>query len=721
MKARELKTKLRIYWYIAAALFTVLLVRLAVVQFLQNETYETMSKYNRIRLVSIKAPRGEIYTSDGEVLAKNKLVYTVSLSNLEVANKGAIEKELAEILGDRYPEITPQYIETLIEKQKYRLYEPVTIIRDIDWDMVVRLEERRKDLPGVTVTVEPLRYYPQKTLAGHILGYVRSIDPDELARFDKERYRMGDLVGKDGVEKSYETYLKGYDGARRVEVDVRGRPVKELVTLEPRSGNNVYLTVDSRLQKVMEQSIVQTLQYLQKNYNPKARVASCVLLNVKTGEVLAMASYPFFNPNDFTGFMDTATEDYYFPKGDYDPMSPGAASNRAIRAVYPPGSTFKGITGMAALERGKLDPQSDYINCQGRYWLPPKIKCTDAHGPVNLYKAMAVSCNTFFQEMGRRAGKDEIIRVAREFGLGARTGIDLPYEKEGLLPTPEWKKEVNAILFDRKYDKLRRELDVKYERLLAAATSDDERQRLLREKRSESAKLEANYRIDYRFNTTWQAFDTFNMSIGQGSNSYTVMQLANYAATVANGGKRMRPYVVKKVVSPAGKVILENRPRVEESVDVSSGTLAEIRKAFLQVTKPGGTAYGLFAHFPPNIQVAAKTGTAQTGRKGDRRNEEFHGVFIAFAPFDNPEIAFAGVVEYGQHGYTSAGRIARDLFEQYFGIRDHLAPKKPLVIAPAGRKPASSERDAGTKPPAPGNNPEETPVEPEVYVEFTGE
>ncbi len=682
MRGRDLQARLRSYWYVALGLLGLLLIKLAVVQFFQYETYETMSRYNRIRPVSIKAPRGEICSSDGTVLAKNKLVYTVSINYPEGTGNPEVMERLAEILGKKYPEVTTEYIRDLIDKQKYRLYEPVTVLRDVDWETVVELEEQRKYLPGVTVNVEPLRYYPEGSLAGHVLGYVRSIDPSELAQLDKERYSMGDLIGKDGVEKAYESYLKGYDGTRRVEVDARGRPVKELVTLEPRAGNNVILTIDARLQKVMEKSMEETLKYVQKNYNPKARVASCVLLNVKTGEILAMASYPFFNPNDFTGFMDEATEQYYFPSGqEYDPMRPGAATNRAIKALYPPGSTFKAITAMAALEKGEVNPL-ERVNCTGRYWLKPYIKCWSVHGPVNLYQAMAVSCNTYFQEMGRRAGFEEIIKVAREFGLGQKTGIDLPYEKSGLLPTPEWKKEVNSILINRKYEKMRQDLNDRYDRLLKEASSEREKERLLASKRSELAKIEADYKIDYKFNTTWQPFDTFNMSIGQGSNNYTVLQLANYVATIANGGKRMKPFVVKKVVSPSGKVLLENHPEVVEQVSVSPKTLDEVRKALLQVAQPGGTAYGIFSSFPPDIKVACKTGTAQTGRKGDKKNEEFHGIFVAFAPFDDPEIAFAGVVEYGQHGSTSAGLIARDLFEQYFGIKDHLAMTQEMQSVP---------------------------------------
>jgi penicillin-binding protein 2 len=286
---------------------------------------------------------------------------------------------------------------------------------------------------------------------------------------------------------------------------------------------------------------------------------------------------------------------------------------------------------------------------------------------------MAHSCNTYFQEMGRRAGKDEIINIAEQFGLGSKTGIDLPQESSGLLPTPAWKKELNALLINRKYDTLRNELESKYNSLINQASSDEERSKYEKEYKNEKARLEAYYNIDYNFDTKWQAFDTFNMSIGQGSNDYTPIQLANYVATIANGGELMEPYVVSKITTHEGKVVKQFKPQVVHNVNVSPDTLAETKRAMLAVTQPGGTAAFLFSNFPANIQVGAKTGTAETGRQGDNPKKEFHGVFIAFAPFDNPEIAFAGVVEYGYSGGTSAGLVAKAVFEQYFGLVDHMA------------------------------------------------
>jgi penicillin-binding protein 2 len=228
-------------------------------------------------------------------------------------------------------------------------------------------------------------------------------------------------------------------------------------------------------------------------------------------------------------------------------------------------------------------------------------------------------------------------------------------------------KETFASSTDSYYDQLRQNLEDKYENLLANATAE-EKEELQEKKEREKNRLEAQYQIDYKFNTTWQAYDTFNMSIGQGYNDYSVLQLANYVATIANGGYRMQPYLVSKIVSNEGKVIKKNQPKVVKEVDVDAKTIAETKKAMLAVAQPGGTANFLFSDFPADIKVGAKTGTAQTGRAGDNQLKEFHGVFVAFAPFDDPEIAFAGVVEYGYSGSGSAGLIARDVFRHYFNL-----------------------------------------------------
>jgi penicillin-binding protein 2 len=679
MKSGELEKKLKVYSYIIMALFAILLIRLAVVQIFNNDIYQTQAKENRIRLLSIKAPRGEIYSRDGEILATNKLVYTLTLTAQGVHNQDTVINELLKVIAPYYPELDENSIKEKIEANRLRLFEPITLIRDIPWDLVVKIEENRPKLPGVAISVEPLRDYPQGELAGSIMGYIHSITPQEIAAAAEKNieYDLSSLIGKSGVEKAYEAELRGEPGARRVEVDSRGRPIGELVTLEPEPGNNLYLTIDTEIQKVLEKSMAEVLTNLQKRF-PKAQVGSAVVLDVKTREVLGLCSFPAMFPGDWRGNISQERAEYYLgPRdGKYDPLNPGAALNRAIQVTYPPGSTFKPITAMAALEAGVVDPQKDLVNCKGGYWLPPYIKCWGVHGHVNYFSGMAQSCNTFFQEMARRAGKDEIIRVAHEFGLSDRTGIDIPNEAKGLLPTPEWKESINAILTNRKYETLRKELDNKYDQLFAQAATEEARATLERQKKNEQAILEAQYKIDFNFNTNWQDFDTYNMSIGQGSNDYTVIQLANYVATLADDGKLKKPYVVKQVVSPEGKVLKEFKPELIRQADVSQESINTTKQAMQAVCQPGGTSYYLFSHFPQDIKVAAKTGTAESGRVGDDPLKDYHGVFIAFAPVDDPQIAFAGVIEYGYHGGESTGNVAKAVFEQYFGIKDHLMENK---------------------------------------------
>lgn len=696
MKPKTIKTRLRVYSYIVIALLTVLVARLAIVQFFHQQVYQTQAKENRIRLVAVKAPRGEIYDRNGKVLAANELVYTLSLSYLGLSGQDMVVDNLVKLMQSYYPEIDKKFIEDKIKLQKYRLFEPVILVRDIPWELVVKLEENRQILPGVTITVEPLRSYPEASLAGHVLGYIHSINAEELAN-SEGKYSINSLIGKAGIEKQYEKELRGKDGARRVEVDAKGRPVRELLTMEPTPGNNLYLTLDMELQKVLEKSMDQVLAQLQQKY-PKAKVGSAVVLNVKTGEILAMSSRPGLNPDDWKGNLSDERASYYYPPGKYDPMNPGAEVNRALQETYPPGSTFKPITGMAALEKGAMDPLGDYVNCAGRYWIAPKIKCTGVHGNVNYYSGMAHSCNTYFQEMGRRAGKDGIINVAREFGLGSKTGIDLPDESSGLLPTPEWKKEINATILNRRYENLIKDLNARYAAMQKGVTDEEELKKLQQKKQREKNQIDAEHDSRYRWDTTWQPYDTFNMSIGQGANNYTVLQLANYVATIANGGYLMRPHVMEKVVSDKGKILKTTKPEVIREVKVKPSTIAETRRAMLAVAQPGGTAYFLFSHFPEEIQVAAKTGTAETGRQGDNAKKEFHGVFIAFAPFDDPEIAFAGVIEYGYSGGSSAGLIARDVFEHYFGIKDHLADEKAVQEAASGSENQIGETDSTARP-----------------------
>ncbi len=671
MEQNEQANKIRTYLFVIFGLLGILIIRLAIVQLLQSDQYQTQASDNRIRLLPIKGTRGEIYASDGTVLAGNELVYTVSLSPSAIQEDPDAIRKLAEIMGEFYPELTQESIQELLDSMSLQDYETAVIRREVPWDLVVRLEENRQYIPGLNIDIESLRTYPEGEIAGHVLGYIHSISQEELDAAEENVYQLDSLIGKTGIERQYEDLLRGTVGARRVEVDSRGNLVQELVTLEPQPGKNLYLTIDLKLQTVMDETLNQVLSQLQVEH-PKAKVASAVLLEVDTGKVLAMSSKPDMYPDDWKGNISQERAAYYFPQGDsYDPMDPGAATNRAIQSSYPPGSTFKPVTGMAALDLGVMNAETDYVNCAGRYWIAPYIRCTGYHGNLNYYSAMAVSCNVYFQEAGRRAGEEEIIRVAQEFGLGERTGIDLPYEIRGLLPTPEWKEEINSILLDQSYEAQRESIQERYATLLEQAQTSEERTRLQEERTRELEALETQYQIDYNFDTNWQDYDTFNVSIGQGSNSYTAIQLANYIAAVANGGDLMQPYLVERIVSNDGQEVQEITPQQIRKVDIGAYALSETCRGMLQVTQRGGTAYSLFYDFPAHIQVGAKTGTAETGRAGDRALTDTHGVFVAFAPYDDPQVAFAGIVEYGSSGYSSAGLVCKAVFEQYFGLEDH--------------------------------------------------
>ncbi len=671
---KKLNKVLKIYLSIVIIIFISLISKLFYLQIVSSNDYKMQSDDNRIRLVIKEARRGDIQDRNSNSLATSIPVFSISMSNMGTVEQEETINKLVDILN--MPEITPEYIKEKL-KSHYRLYEPVEIIK-LPWssenpealEIITRIEERRMELPGVIIQEVPRRYYPYGNLAGHILGYVGAINKEELDKNKQYGYGLNDIIGKKGIEKTLELReindqiigLRGKKGVTQMEVNVHNRSVRKLVDIPPTPGHSVELTLDINVQKAMETKMNEIISEV-KEKNPKAGAAGAVVLDVNTGEILAISSKPDIDPNDFVNGKYEEKFDYYHN------IKPGPWWNRALQEVYPPGSTFKMITGMAALEYADLDPYYT-INCAGRYWKTPFIKCWSVHGKVNLFTALAVSCNTYFQYAGDIAGIENIVKVGKQFGLGNKTGArDIDGENNGLLPTPEWKKEYNSVIINKRYNNKRQKLDEKYGELIAQADSAEDIKELERQKSRETNKLESQYKIDYNFGTTWHPFDTYNISIGQGSNQYTVLQLANYIATLANAEKRRKPYLVKKIISPEGKIIKNYKPEVIENLAVSKDTLDSIKVAMKKVTEPGGTAYYLFSNFPENIKVAAKTGTAQTGRVGDDKNSDYHGVFVAYAPADNPEIAFAGVIEYGEHGGTSAGKVAKAVFEEYFDLK----------------------------------------------------
>lgn len=614
---------------VVVLLFFALISRLYILQVSNDSTYNAISDRNRMRTLTTTAPRGNIYDANYTELAISKPVFAISVAATEIAadDREAFAQALAPILADE--EITVESLVSTLaaHSSTFRTYEPVIIKRysyDEGLQIITQLEEMREYFPAMMITEEPMRYYPLGSLAGHLIGTIGLLSESEMNLVEESNYQLNDWLGKSGLEKTMESFivdgeeigLRGTKGFQTVEVNVSSRPTRVLSSYDPIAGNSLVLTLDTNVQAVMEQALEEIVLKTQKAH-PKSRVASAVLINVKTGGIIAMASYPGMDPNDFVNGLSKYRSDYYFQNDDR-PMV-----NRAIAGAYPPGSTFK-IATATAIMASDIVSERTTVTCSPAAWAKPRATCPYSHGVVSLNRALAVSCNAYFQEMAYRIGHENLIKTCEELGIGQLSGIDLPGEVKGVLPSPEWKKE---------------------------------------------------YFPEDHWEYNWHNYNTFYMAMGQGYVTTTPLQLANYVATVANGGYHMQPYLVDKVVTQGDQdeeVIYQFQPVIKNQVEISQESLAAVRAGMRAVIQPGGTASSVFSGFP--IAVAGKTGTAQTGLAGDDKNKDYHGVFVAFAPYEEPEVAFACIVEYGYRGGTSAGVVCRRVFEEYFNINPEPLP-----------------------------------------------
>ncbi|SDF77299.1 penicillin-binding protein 2, partial [Sporomusa acidovorans] len=420
-----------------------------------------------------------------------------------------------------------------------------------------------------------------------------------LEKKKSEGYHNGDLVGKSGLEKVYDKEIRGVNGGQQIEVDVEGKPTRVIGKKEPVLGNELVLTIDARIQKAAEKAMDDRLRYLQDKFgNPKAKAAAAVVMNPQTGEILALVSRPTFNPNKFNGGI--STKDWQeINDNPFNPMQ-----NRTINAEYPPGSSFKIVTGSAALESGKVAPDEKIFD-SGTHWLVPKGNSHNAAlGWIDFKVAMAKSDNVYFYELGNRLGIDLLEEWARKFGLGVPTGINLPGESEGLVANRKYKMKV--------------------------------------------------------YEEEWYLSETLDAAIGQGFQLMTPMQMVSLISQIANGGHRYRPYLVSKMLSPDGKVIKTYEPEELGRVNLSEKTLKTVREGLKEVISPQGTAGYMFENFP--LQIAGKTSTAENPHGDD------HGWFVAYGPYENPTLAVAVVVEQGGYGSDSAAPIARKIFEAAFNL-----------------------------------------------------
>ncbi|VBB08953.1 Hypothetical protein LUCI_4239 [Lucifera butyrica] len=597
MLKKQFNPRLNILFCLMLFVFISLISRLTYLQILHGAEYKRKADRNSIRLMPLVAPRGIFYDRNGVPLVTNRPGFCVSLFPISGPISDDVINRLSAILN-----MNPADIRKKIEQHGNSL-QPIRVKNDVGPDIVTEIEERRSDLPGVIIEIQSVRNYIYNDLGVHLFGYIGEISETELQKMKAAGYKTGDIIGKFGLEKVWDKEIRGIDGGTQEEVDVTGHPVKMLAKKEPVMGNSLVLTIDAKIQEAAEKAVDDRLNYLQKKLGRvNAKAAAVVVMNPQTGEILAMVSRPAFNPNLFNGGISEKNWQT-ISHNPFDPME-----NRAIAGEYPPGSTFKIITGTAALELGKVTPEEKIFD-SGHHWLIPKGNANgEALGWIDFKTALAKSDNVFFYEMGNRVGIDNLANYARMYGLGVRTGINLPGEATGLVASREYKEKV--------------------------------------------------------YHQPWYLSETFDAAIGQGFQLETPLQMAMVMSEVANGGHRYRPYLVSKILAPDGKVIRTFGPEETGSVQVSQRTLDIIRDGLHEVALPGGTAGDVFDGFP--ISLAAKTGTAENPHGQD------HGLFVAYAPFDNPTIVVAVIVEQGGFGTDSAAPIAKKILEAAF----HIPPKK---------------------------------------------
>ena len=595
------KQKIRVFAILVIFVFICLSMRIWYLQILKWQYLTGLSENNRVRMVSIPAYRGTIKDRNGETLVSIRPSFNLYITPEDAGDSGSSLDLLAKKIKFKRGKLKKS-----IGREKS--FKDILIKADISREEVAFIEENNMRLPGIKIKAEPLRNYVYKDLMSHTLGYLGKISKSKLKNTNNPFYSQGDFVGKNGLENIFESTLRGKKGHKEVEVDVSGRELKTIRRLPSESGNNLILTLDVKVQAELEKAMTSTPE--------KIVNGSAVVIKVQTGEILAIASKPTFDPNEFAEGITSGS----WRKLINDEMHP--LQNRSIHSQYPPGSTYKIAVAYAALEEGVIDPETT-IYCPGHFKLGRgRYRCwkKSGHGAMNLHDALVQSCDVYFYTLGHRMGIDTLARYAKKFGFGTPAGIGLSREKSGLVPSTQWK------LKNRK--------------------------------------------------KAWLLGETISASIGQGYNLVTPLQQANMMAAVANGGMLLKPYIVKRIEEPGGTTIKEFFPEIRGQIALSSENLEVIRRALRDVVN-GVRGTGKRSRLK-NIIVSGKTGTVQVVRM--KSNEELekenevpykyrdHAWFVAFAPYEKPEIAVAVLVEHGGHGGTIAAPIAKKVFKKYFNL-----------------------------------------------------
>jgi len=578
-------------------------------QVVQHAQFKELAENNHQRTLTLRAPRGIIYDRTGKLLVENRNSFNISIVREHTKDLDRTVRVLAAVTG-----IAEKVVREVVDRHRREpSYRPIVVVQDATLAQVAAVTARRLDfeLPDVIVQEVPTRQYPDQDMAAHLIGYVGEASEDQM---QAEDVTTGSIVGQFGVERVYNKFLMGEDGAKRVVVNSVGREIRTLEEIQPVQGRRVQLTINYAMQKAAEDAF-RSLGYF----------GSAIVLEPNSGEVLTLTSMPAFDPNDFATGIDRAT----WAALNSDKLRP--LQNRAIQGRYQPGSTFKIVVATAALEEGLITPERTIYCPGGGTFYGRFFKChlAGGHGNVALRNAIEKSCNTYFYTVGNMLGVDKMYKWSEKLGLALKSGIDLPNEQESIVPSTEWKMKRNG--------------------------------------------------------ERWYPGETISVAIGQGQLSVTPISMAVMMATVANGGTRVVPRLVKAYDEGRGWVPVTPPPSPFTPFLMKPETMAAVRDGLWLAVNGAGTAgRGRIA----GRDVSGKTGTAQVislqGRERARGKTDQdlrdHGWFVFMAPKDNPELAGVVFSEHGEHGYFSA-TVAKHVIETYFAQRDGL-PMPALPVPP---------------------------------------
>ena len=652
MRDKEFFNKETQFKYLAGitvTVFIIMLIRLWNLQIMEGATIMVKSKQNQTRIIRSEASRGTFYDRKGDILVSSRISHNLSVVPEDIKDKPEVITLLSRILkiseADLRAKLKPN---PRIPRTPYQY---ITISKDVDPATVIKLLEEKFNLPGVEVEEVPVRSYPYMDLACHLFGYIREINDRELKDEKGKGYRLGDNIGKTGLERTYEDYLRGVSGGKNFEVDIHGRPLRLLENREPMPGNNLHLTIDLKVQAAAEKAMDDQMAWLQKYSKWRnAKSGAVLVLDPRNGNILAMVSKPGFDPNAFVGVMPQEVANKIYR----NPLHP--LTNRTIQGEFAPGSTFKPITVIAALMENKVTANekfycSGYDSNYGKSfpcWISTATSGPRRHGTETIIEGLKNSCNIVMGELSSRVGPDGLAKYCRFFGLGKPTGLNFyPKEASGLVPDPEWKRK------------------------------------------NTKEKI-------------WHDIETKMFGIGQTYLTVTPIQLAEVYAAIANHGKVFRPRLVSKITSPSGELITQFNPQLAEDLHLFPKIRTIVQQGLMEVIGDGGTASDAFRDFPiDKYPIAGKTGTAQ------KPPYDNSGVFACYAPANKPEIVVVVFVEQGGSGSGGAAPIARKILEAYFNLDK---PLKPVSIHESELKTTGENLNKEIVPANPSVSQEVTPT-----------